>query len=210
MNIVLIGIQGCGKGTLVAGLEKHLDFSLVSAGQLLRDEVATGSELGQRIKSLQDKGILVDFDIVMSLLNKKLNENDKPIMIFDGFPRNKEQAEGIDKILNIDLVIYLNLPKEVAVSRIVNRLTCSKCGYITKKQDVTTDVCVKCGGKLAQRSDDTIEAVNKRFEIYEKDTYPLIERYKARGVVAEIDANRTPNEVLEDVMKVINERNNQR
>lgn len=208
MNIVLLGIQGCGKGTLVAGLEQHFDISLVSMGQILRDEIATGSELGKKIKEIIDKGMLVDNQIVMDTLNKMLKANTKAIRIFDGFPRNKNQAEELDKIATIDLVIHLNLSRDIAIKRVVNRLICSDCAAITTKQQSANGICPQCGGKLIQRSDDTIEAANKRFDTYEKETYPLLKIYKARGVVADIDANRTPDEVLEDVLRVINEYKN--
>ena len=209
MNIVLIGIQGCGKGTLVAGLEKHYDFDLISVGQLLRDEVATGSELGKTISSYIDKGFLVPTEIIKDALDNKLKSSTKKIMIFDGFPRNAEQAELLDSIANVDLVLHLKLDKEIAIQRIVNRLTCKKCGYITRRQDVSGDmVCPKCGGEIAQRVDDAEESVKKRLELYEKDTYPLLDRYRALGVVADIEANREPKEVLDSVLKVINEYNN--
>ena len=123
MNIILIGIQGCGKGTLVSGLEKHIDFSLISMGQLFRDEIATGSSLGQEIKKVIDKGELVGMDIVMSTVKKKLETDISPIKIFDGFPRSLEQANALDTITKVDLVIELNLPKEVAIQRLLNRLT---------------------------------------------------------------------------------------
>ena len=207
MNIVLIGIQGCGKGTLVAGLEKHFDLSLISMGQLLRDEIATGSELGKTIKSIIDKGNLVTLDIIKHALNKKLTTL-KDLTIFDGFPRNREQADLLDTIAKVDLVIHLNLSKEVAMNRILGRLTCENCAYITTKQAVSNEICPQCGGKLVVRSDDTIESINKRFEVYAKETYPLLERYKARGVVADINANQTPDKVLNEVLKVINEYNN--
>ncbi len=203
MNIVLLGIQGSGKGTLVLELQKHFDISLISVGQLLRDEIATGSDLGKIIKDKIDKGLLADIEIVMNTIKNKLSKTNSTLTIFDGFPRNKEQADKLDEILTIDLVIYLNLSKEEAINRILNRLTCSKCGFITKKQNIDSLMCPECGGNLAQRSDDTLEALNKRFELYEKETYPLLERYKARGVVVEINANQTSNEVLNDVLKVI-------
>ena len=204
MNIILIGIQGCGKGTLVSGLEKHYDISLISMGQLLRDEISTGSDLGKTIKETIDKGELVSTDIVVETLKKKLSTVGDKLTIFDGFPRNMEQLELLNNIANVDLVIHLNLSKDVAVDRILNRLTCSKCGYITRKQDISGDKCPQCCGKLVQRSDDTLEGINKRFEIYEKETYPLLERYRAQGVkVADINANQTPEKVLEDVLKVI-------
>ena len=203
MNIVLIGIQGCGKGTLVSGLEQHFDFDLILVGQLLRDEVATGSKLGLHIKKIQESGQLVEIKTVMEAVKKKLISSTKEMVVFDGFPRNKEQADELDEVANVDLVIHLILSKEVAIDRILNRLTCSNCGFVTKKQAVNSNRCVKCGGTLSVRTDDTIETINKRFEQYAKQTEPILERYRARGVVADIDANGTPDEVLASVLKVI-------
>lgn len=205
MNIFLIGIQGCGKGTLVEGLKKHFDFNLISVGQLLREEVATGSELGKKINDLISVGKLADLDVVMNTISKKLNNLKKDMIIFDGFPRSIEQAEEIDKILNVDLVFHLVLSKEKAIDRLLSRLTCNKCGYITKKQAVDSDNCPHCGGKLLSRTDDTIESIEKRFKIYEKDTYPLLERYS--GKVVDIDANRSADEVLADAVRIIHDYN---
>ena len=202
MNIVLLGIQGSGKGTLVLDLEKHLEFSLISMGQLLRDEVATGSVLGQEIAKLIDNGMLVTIDMIKQVIGKKLN-NTKELTIFDGFPRNNEQADMLDEIANIDLVVYLNLSREKAVERIVSRLTCTKCGNITSDKITKSQVCEKCGGKLAKRNDDTPEAVEKRLELYLSETYPLLERYRKRGIVLEVDASKSKQEVFETVYKVI-------
>ncbi len=207
MNILLIGIQGCGKGTLVAGLEEHIDFSLVSMGQLFRDEIATGSALGQEIKQVIDRGELVGMDIVMKTVNKKLTEDKSPIKIFDGFPRNLEQANALDKIAKVDLVIHLDLSKEVAIKRLLNRLTCSKCGYITRKDAVNSNVCPECSGELISRSDDTIESIEKRFKIFEQDTYPLLEKYKKQGVRVEKIESIKADETLNSVLKVLNEYN---
>ena len=207
MNIILIGIQGCGKGTLVSGLEQHYDISLISMGQLLRDEIATGSELGKEIKATIDKGELVSTDIIIDTLKKKLASIGDELTIFDGFPRNMKQLELLNQIANVDLIIHLNLDKNVAIDRILNRLTCSSCGYITRKQDVSGDICPHCCGKLIQRSDDTLEGINKRFEIYEKETYPLLERYKKQGVRVETIDSIDKNETLAAVLKVLNEYN---
>ncbi len=205
MNIILLGIQGSGKGTLVSDLEKEIDFNLISVGQLLRDEVATGSEEGKHIHELQTAGILVELDIVMRVLNKKLSNKEHDITIFDGFPRNTEQADKLDNITKVDLAIHLNLNKEIAIERLVNRLNCSSCGFIANRMTHDSDICPQCGGKLVQRSDDTIEGISKRFELYELDTLPLIQRYRERGVLVEIDANQTPEERKNAVLKVINE-----
>lgn len=205
MNIILIGIQGCGKGTLVSGLEKHIDFSLVSMGQLFRDEIATGSSLGQEIKKVIDRGELVGMDIVMSTVKKKLETDTNEIKIFDGFPRNLEQANALDTITKVDLVIELNLSKEVAIQRLLNRLTCNKCGYITRKDAVSSNVCPECGGELVARSDDTLESIEKRFAIYEKETYPLLEKYKRQGVRVETIDSSEKEKTLNTVLKVLNE-----
>ena len=207
MNIVLLGIQGSGKGTLVLELEKHLDFSLISVGLLLREEIATGSELGKYISSVINSGNLLDTKTVLEVIDEKLKRT-KDINIFDGFPRNSEQAEALDKIAKVDLVIYLNLPKEVAKERILNRLTCTKCGNVTSKLFEKSTICSKCGGELAVRADDTPEAVEKRFEQYKELTYPLLKKYKAETKVLELDATKPTSELLDIVLEVINEHNN--
>ena len=207
MNIILIGIQGCGKGTLVSGLEEHYDISLISMGQLLRDEIATGSSLGQSIKETIDRGELVTSSIIINTLKKKLDSVGDGLTIFDGFPRNMEQLELLNSISSVDLVIHLRLAKDVAILRILNRLTCSECGYITRKQDVSGDICPHCCGKLITRSDDTLEGINKRFEIYEKETYPLLDRYRKLGVRVETIDSIDKETTLNAVLKVLDEYN---
>lgn len=207
MNIVLLGIQGSGKGTLVLALEKHLDFSLISVGLLLREEIATGSKLGKYISSVINNGNLLDTKTVMEVIDEKLKRT-KDINIFDGFPRNKEQADALDKIVKVDLVIYMNLPKEIAKERILNRLTCTKCGNVTSKLIENSTICSKCGGQLAAREDDTPQAVEKRFEQYENLTYPLLKKYQAETKVLELDATKPTSELLDIVLEVINEHNN--
>lgn len=208
MNIVLIGIQGSGKGTLVTSLQKDLDFNLVSMGQLLRDEVATGSDLGKHIKEVQMSGKLVELDIVMDCVRKNLQSNSKKITIFDGFPRNLEQATALEKICKVDLVIYLNLSKVTAMERMLTRLTCSKCGQVFNTKRITSDKCPNCGGKLTRRYDDTVENINIRFEEFYKSTYPLVDKYKKENVLFEVDASGTPDEVAKTCLRIINECNN--
>ncbi len=208
MNIVLIGIQGSGKGTLVDSLKQKLDFNLVSTGQLLRDEVATGSPLGQHIKQIQLSGKLVEIDIVMDVLTKNLKSNNKKITIFDGFPRDLQQAEAMKKICNVNLAIYLNLSKEVAMERMLTRLTCADCGSVYNSKRTKVKTCPACGGKLIKRLDDNINTINARFEGFYKDTYPLVEMYKKQNVLFEVDASGTPEEVAEICLRAINERNN--
>lgn len=204
MNIVLIGIQGSGKGTLVAELQNVMDFELISTGQLFRDEIATGSKLGKLIAERINVGALVDTDTVMAVLQNKLKAIKSKNVVFDGFPREPNQAKQLKDFMNIDLVIHLNLSKEKAVDRLLNRLTCTNCKMITKKSAVNEENCPACGGKLATRADDTLESINKRFEIFEKDTLPLLDLYKSWGVkVVDVDASKSPKQVLEDVVREI-------
>lgn len=207
MNIVLIGIQGCGKGTLVAGLEKHIDFDLISIGQLLRDEVMTGSELGKHIKECQNNGVLVEIETVLAAINKKLATSTKEISIFDGFPRNELQADKFNEISKVDLVIHLYLSKDIAMKRLLNRLTCEKCGFVTNRETTQTDVCPECSGKLVQRWDDTVESIEKRFATFEKETYPLLEKYRQLGVRVETIESIDKDKTLNTVLKVLNEYN---
>lgn len=210
MNIVLIGIQGCGKGTLVAGLEKHIDFDLISIGQLLREEVMTGSELGKHIKEVQNSGQLVEIETVLAAINKKLSTSTKEIAIFDGFPRNELQADKFEEMSQVDLVIHLHLSKDVAMKRLLNRLTCEDCGYVTNKEKEQTDVCPVCSGKLAQRWDDTVESIEKRFATFERETYPLLEKYSRLGVRVETIESINAEDTLNTVLKVLNEYNYQK
>ena len=204
MNIVLIGIQGSGKGTLVADLQNYIDFELISTGKLFRDEIATGSKLGKYIAELINAGNLVDNDTVMQVLKNKLDSVAKPNVVFDGFPREIGQAKLLKQIMDVDLVINLDLSKEKAIDRLLNRLTCKKCNLITKKTEVNSNVCPACGGELFTRDDDTVESINKRFEIFENNTLPLLDLYKSWSVkVVDIDASQTPKQVLADVMRVI-------
>ena len=208
MKIVLIGIQGSGKGTLVEGLRNHLDFDLISTGQMLRDEIATGSELGQKIASIINAGNLVSLDMILGVIKNKIETSKKENLIFDGFPRDLKQAEALNDLTKIDLVLNLNLDKGVAITRLLTRLTCKKCGLITSTRTHDGLICPNCGGELVARNDDTIESINKRFEIFYNETLPILQKFNEEGVrVENIDANSTPDIVLNRVLKVLDEYN---
>ena len=209
MKIVLIGIQGSGKGTLVDGLKNHIDFDLMSTGQMLRDEIATGSELGKKIADVINAGRLVSLDMVLELVKKKIDGSTKDIIIFEGCPRDSVQYEALKQILDIDLVVYIDLAEDVAIERLLNRLTCKQCGFITNTSANKDKICPQCGGELVTRADDNMEAIKKRFSIFYNETLPLIQRFKDNGVrVVNVDGNLTPEERLNIVLKVINEYNN--
>ena len=128
--------------------------------------------------------------------------------MFDGFPRTTEQADALDKICKIDKAIYLKLNKSVAKKRLLNRLTCVNCQHITSKNEIKNLICPVCGGKLATRHDDTPASIDQRFKVFEEVTMPLIARYKKQGVLCQVDASKTIQEVFEEVLKVLNVCNN--
>ena len=198
MNIVLIGMAGSGKGTQAKKIAEKYGLKHISTGDVLRAEVATGSDLGKKIKDFQDKGELVPTSIVVEALKKYLADNN----IFDGFPRNLEQAKALDEFVKVDLVIYLKIPDEVAVDRLSKRRQCESCGFIT---DSSHDKCPVCGGRLFQRSDDTPEAIKKRLALFHDVTEPLLEYYKPRDIVHIVDGVRSVDEIFQEICAIIDE-----
>lgn len=202
MNIVLIGIQGSGKGELVKRLNSTQKYSLISVGALFRLEMIKQTAFGKKVEPIIARGELPSLDLTMRVVKKALKRA-KGDIVFDGFPRTNEQADALEKICKVDLAIYLKLDKKIAKQRLLNRLTCKDCQNITSKLETKTKVCPVCGGRLEVRKDDNLKSINKRFEIFENDTYPLVERYMRAGKLVEIDASKTIEEVYNKVSEVI-------
>ena len=209
MNLILLGAPGAGKGTQAAGLSEILKIPHISTGVIFRDNIRRKTELGKLADAYISKGELVPDEVTVQIVNDRIQQDDCANgFILDGFPRNKEQADALDKIAKVDLVIHMNLSKEIAKERILNRLTCTECGNVTSKILTKSTKCTKCGGKLTDRADDTPQAVENRFEQYEKLTYPLLKKYQAETKVIELDATKPTSELLDIVLEVINEHNN--
>ncbi len=204
MKIILLGAPNSGKGTLAGNIKEKYNLIQVSTGDLLRAEVATGSELGQKIHEVNMKGGLVDFETVMNVMNKFLASipEDKGLL-FDGFPRDIKQAEALSKMANIDAVLLLDVEPDEILRRALGRLTCSSCKAVTNKEYVDSDICPKCGGKLITRADDNEETVRKRIETYFDSTYPLIEYYEKLGLLHKIDAGHTPTYTMEQAVAIL-------
>ncbi|MEM3646928.1 MAG: nucleoside monophosphate kinase, partial [Thermofilum sp.] len=182
MRIVFFGPPGSGKGTYASRLAPRLGVPHVSTGDILRDEVKSGSELGGKISSYVSGGKLVPDEVVNRVMAKRLSQDDcGKGFILDGYPRTLQQACFLEKVSKIDFVINLNVPDEVIVRRLSSRLVCRKCGAIYNRITLppkVDGVCDKCGGELYQRDDDKPEVVRERIRIYRSEAAPLLEHYR--------------------------------
>lgn len=214
-QLIFLGPPACGKGTQTNRLAEYLNLPHVDTGSLLRAEIKGQTPNGIVAKSFIDKGQLVPVELVASIIKDRLSQEDcRNGYILDGFPRSLEQAEALEK-MNAEIngsdgtdfrAIYFDLDQEVLISRIVNRRSCSVCGEIYNIKFHPTKVegvCDKCGGALTQRKDDNEEVAKARFETYFRETAPLIDFYKNKGVLKTINANGSIDEVWERILEVI-------
>lgn len=204
MKLILLGAPNSGKGTLAGNIKEKYNLIQVSTGDLLRAEVATGSELGKHIHEVQMSGGMVEFQTVIDVMTKFLASvpADKGLL-FDGFPRTIEQAEALKNMTNIDAVLMLDVDSEEILRRALGRLTCTSCKAITNRDYVQGNVCPKCGGELITRADDNEETVRNRIKTYFDSTYPLIEYYEKLGLLHKIDAGHTPEYTMQQAIDIL-------
>lgn len=200
----MFGPPGVGKGTITEMIKEEMDIAHISTGDLLREAVKNKTELGLQAKSYMDSGDLVPDSIVLSLLKERITRCNGYIL--DGFPRDIEQAEALEKEgIKIDKVIDLKAPDETVIDRIASRRICSNCKavynllFMKPKEE---NKCDLCQGELIQREDDKPESVKHRLEVYHKKTQPLIDFYRNKGLLIEIDASpNDPKIVYSNVIK---------
>ena len=198
MKIVLLGPQGSGKGTLAKMIVKEFDVPHISVGDLFRDYISRKEEIGLYAKTFMDRGELVPDEVTVKMLGDRLGKNDcKNGFILDGFPRTIAQGKSLEKIVDIDGVILLDLPYSTAVERLVTRRVCSSCGEIYNIRSYDKNVCQKCGAPLYQRDDDKLEAIKNRLEVYDRELTPLINFYS--GKLHRFDGSGSPDEVYAKV-----------
>jgi adenylate kinase len=213
MNIIFLGAPSCGKGTQSKIFIKKYKVNHVSMGELLREKAENPTDpLGLHIKELIDKGCLVEDEIIMNLINEKLNSltSDEGIL-FDGFPRTLEQARLLDQVFTkhgrkVDYVINFEIEDRVVLERIQGRITCPDCGmsyHVKFNPPKEKDTCDVCGSKLIVRKDDNIESVRTRLTNYYASTYPLIDYYKEQGKLISIDALQDIDKVSEDIDNIL-------
>src|SRR4029453_11144219 len=205
MRIVLLGAPGSGKGTQAQRLQAKYGVPQVSSGDLLRDAVARGTDLGRKAKAVMDAGQLVSDDIVLGLIRDRLGKPDAARgFILDGFPRNIDQANSLNTLLKqlgqpIDAVLQLDVRRETLMQRLAGRRTCPTCGTVYNVHSLPPGVttCSKDGAQLYQRPDDKEEVVAKRLEVYATQTQPLIEHYSKQGLLRVVAGEGALDEVFE-------------
>ncbi|WP_329390580.1 adenylate kinase [Streptomyces sp. NBC_01716] len=213
MRIVLVGPPGAGKGTQAAFLAKNLSIPHISTGDLFRANISQQTELGKLAKSYMDAGNLVPDEVTIGMAKDRMEKPDAENgFLLDGFPRNVSQAEALDEMLQsesmkLDAVLDLEVPKEEVVKRIAGRRICrrdsSHVFHVTYSQPKKEGVCDVCGGELYQRDDDSQETVRKRLDVYHTQTEPIIDYYKARGLVVTVSAVGTVEDVTTCVMEAL-------
>lgn len=200
VNLVLLGGPGAGKGTQAEKLVRDRVLEHLATGDILREEVEKETELGLEAKRYMDRGDLVPDELVVDMVQKKINR-DKGYL-FDGFPRTIDQADALKEVVELDLVLYIKIDSEEAVRRLSARRVCSDCGRIYNKNFKKPEqegICDECGGELYRRDDDKPEVIRDRFETFLDETAPLIDYYSDKGLLVEINGEQGPDEVYEEV-----------
>ncbi len=207
MKIIIQGAPGSGKGTQAKFIVKQYNIPQISTGDLLREAVKTGTELGLKAQKHMNTGTLVPDDIVIKLLNDRIIQKDcQNGFILDGFPRNLVQAQELNNITDIDLVININVDYGLLIERITGRRTCKNCSsifHIKYSPPREVDRCDKCSGSLYQRDDDTEETVKNRLNTYENVTKPLIDYYEKQGILERLVSDGSIDEMRQKVSKLL-------
>ena len=212
-RLIILGRQGAGKGTQCVRLSRHYVVPHISTGDMLRAAVREGSELGKAAKKVMDDGGLVGDDIMIGIVDERLEKPDASSRgyILDGFPRTVAQAQALDEITMakpVNLAIDLDVPREIVLERLSARRVCRDCGtnYTATGNDPSPWICDVCGGDVQQRADDTPEAVNRRLDLYEEQTAPLKDYFSSKGMLAVVNGVGHPDHVFKRLTDVIESR----
>ncbi|MEE9323098.1 MAG: adenylate kinase [Candidatus Aenigmarchaeota archaeon] len=207
MNMIFLGPPGIGKGTQAEVVSRKYGIPRISTGEIMREEVKRGTELGKEVKGYMARGELVPDELVMDITKKRVMEGDcERGFVLDGVPRTVRQAEELGRVTKIDIVLNLVTSEKVILERMAGRLTCRKCGAVYHKKSIPPKregVCDRCRGELYQREDQSEKVVEKRLEMYEKETKPLVEYYKKKGILIEVNAEGGKEDVVKRTEKVI-------
>lgn len=209
MRIVLLGAPGSGKGTQAAQLKEMYGIPHISTGDILRSEVARGTELGHQAESYMSAGTLVPDHLILGMIESRLREPDvRRGWLMDGFPRTLVQAHGLIELADrigqpVDAGVILNVDAEVVIRRLSGRRVCETCQTVTNVSTSTSAVCPACGAKLSLRPDDEPDVVRRRIQVFEEQTRPVFELLRRRYDVIEIDASQSLDQVTEALRRAL-------
>lgn len=208
MKLIMFGPPGAGKGTQADILGRRYGIKKISTGDALREVIRSGSELGEQVKDLMDQGKFVPDEIVTEIIRDRVSSPDCANgFILDGFPRNLTQAEAlVDMGIKVNKALLIDVPDEVLVDRVQGRVMCDKCGasyHLKNNPPAVEGVCDKCGGHLEARSDDRPETVQARLKVYHELTDPVVDFYRNRGVLSEIDGTTSIENTTAEILKIL-------
>jgi adenylate kinase len=208
LNLIMLGPPGAGKGTQAAQVAQARGIPTISTGDILREAVSKGTDLGKRAAAIMARGELVSDDVMIGIVRERLDRPDvRNGFILDGFPRTVAQAKALDEIVkgrDPMVVIEIIAPDAELVRRLTSRMVCERCGTNVDPKDAKTAVaCRKCGGKLLQRSDDNDATVLERLKVYHKQTRPLVDFYQTRPTFRSVNGSQGPDRVAVDLAAAI-------
>jgi adenylate kinase len=207
MNLIFLGPPGAGKGTLAGLISTGHGIPQISTGDMFREAIKKESELGKKVKEILGRGDLVPDELTVSLVKERLSQPDAMKgYILDGFPRTIPQAEALQKFQSLDAVINFAIDDELVVKRLSGREICRNCGaiyHVTNMPSKVKGVCDRCGGPLYTRPDDSLESITNRLDVYRKQTEPLIDFYRKKKLLKDIDSSKSPEDTHRQIEKVL-------
>jgi adenylate kinase len=211
LNLIMLGPPGAGKGTQADRVARLRGIPKISTGDMLREGVKAGTEIGLRAKAIMDRGELVGDDVIVGIVKERLARADvKPGFILDGFPRTVAQAKALDGLISgrAPLVIVdIAVPEAELVKRLTSRRVCADCGT-NAEVGAAIERCAKCGGPLKQRSDDSESVVRERLKVYRRDTQPLVDFYRTRPTFRSVNGAQAADSVAAELLKAIEDASN--